>query len=256
MPDPITAVVGGSAVVGGIMSHKSAKKQASAAKAAARTQAQAADEATRLQREMFYKSREDLAPWREAGKKALNVLIDMMETGPGQFEASPGYQFRLQEGINALERGAAARGKLLSGPTQKALIRWGQDYATGDYDNFLRRYYDRLRPWQSLAGVGQTATGETGRLGANMAGNVARTNILAAQGIGNALLQAGRARASGYEGMATAANKGIENYFLMRRLNSPFAGPQFDPVTGAGANYLAYTPGVPDSWGNVLYGYG
>lgn len=57
----------------------------------------------------------------------------------GTFQADPGYQFRLGEGLNALQRGAAARGTLLTGGTQKALERYAQDYASGEFGNVFNR---------------------------------------------------------------------------------------------------------------------
>jgi hypothetical protein len=53
----------------------------------------------------------------------------------------PGYQARYQMGLQGLERGAAAQGSLLSGGTQKALARYGQDYATNEYGNAYNRAY-------------------------------------------------------------------------------------------------------------------
>ena len=46
---------------------------AKAAKEAGKEQAKAADAASQAQLDMFYQSREDLAPWREAGEAALGA---------------------------------------------------------------------------------------------------------------------------------------------------------------------------------------
>ena len=51
----------------------------------------------------------------------------------------PGYQARYQMGLQGLERGAAAQGSILSGGTQKALARYGQDYASNEYSNAYNR---------------------------------------------------------------------------------------------------------------------
>lgn len=69
------------------------------------------------------------------------------EGAPGQFEAptavtmenDPGYQFRLEQAKKALERSAAARGTLLTGGTAKALGRYMQDYASGEFQNVYNR---------------------------------------------------------------------------------------------------------------------
>src|SRR5213075_1122786 len=51
----------------------------------------------------------------------------------------PGYQARYQMGLQGLERGAAAQGSILSGGTQKALARYGQDYASNEYSQAYNR---------------------------------------------------------------------------------------------------------------------
>ena len=53
----------------------------------------------------------------------------------------PGYQARYQMGADALQHSAAAQGSLLSGGFQKALARYGQDYASNEYSNAYNRAY-------------------------------------------------------------------------------------------------------------------
>ena len=123
--------------------------------------------------------------------------------GMDQFEADPGYAFRLSEGMKALERSAAARGGLLSGQTLKGINRYGQDMGSQEYQNAFNRYQAernaRLNPLQSLMGAGQTATnqltGAAGTLGTGLA-----------QSYGNL----GQAQASGYVGGANAAMQGVQ----------------------------------------------
>jgi hypothetical protein len=52
---------------------------------------------------------------------------------------SPGYEARFNQGLQARERGAAGRGSLLSGGTLKALNRYGQDYASNEYGNYVKQ---------------------------------------------------------------------------------------------------------------------
>lgn len=54
----------------------------------------------------------------------------------------PGYQFRLDQGLQGLQRSAAARGTLLTGGTLKALDRYNQDYATGAYQNVFNNNFN------------------------------------------------------------------------------------------------------------------
>lgn len=182
---------------------------ASASRSAAGTQAAAADRAAELQNEQYYQTREDQMPWLKAGEQALNKLVPLATEytpfGMSQFQADPGYGFRMSEGMKALERSAAARGGLLSGATLKGIQRFGQDLGSQEYQNAFNRYQTeraaRLQPLQSLAGVGQTTAQQLGQAGQTMASNV-----------GEALTSGAAARASGYVGGANALTQGLGTY--------------------------------------------
>lgn len=60
---------------------------------------------------------------------------------PRRISESPGYQFRMQEGMKALENSAAARGTLLTGGTLKDLTGYAQGLASTEYDNEWNRAY-------------------------------------------------------------------------------------------------------------------
>ena len=51
----------------------------------------------------------------------------------------PGYQARYQQGLDANQRSAAAQGTLLNGGEQKAISQYGQDYASGEYNNYVNQ---------------------------------------------------------------------------------------------------------------------
>lgn len=180
----------------------------SAAKSAARTQADAANRAAQLQQEQFERQIELQAPYRQAGERALNKLELASEYTPfgmQQFQQDPGYAFRLAEGQKALQQSAAARGGLISGNALKAATRYGQDMGSQEYMNAFNRYQTernaRLNPLQSLAGLGQTSVNQLGAAGQNYANNA-----------GQAIGAAGQATASGYMGVANAANQGFNQY--------------------------------------------
>jgi len=122
-----------------------------------------------------------------------------------QFQADPGYAFRLSEGQKALDRQAAARGGLISGGALKAAQRYGQDMGSQEYMNAFNRYQTernaRLNPLQSLAGVGQTSTNQLAAAGQNYA-----------TAAGEAIGAGAQARASGYMGTANAIGGGINQY--------------------------------------------
>jgi hypothetical protein len=111
--------------------------------------------------------------------------------GGYQFQTEPGYQFRFEEGQRALDRGAAARGGLLSGGYGRKAIRYGQGFASNEYANV----YNRIA---NIAGLGQTS--------ATTSGNAA---LYAGQGMGTAASNAANATAYGQIGAGNAwANAG------------------------------------------------
>jgi hypothetical protein len=191
------AAILGSAVVGAASANKAAK-----------TQAAAANRAADLQTQQFERQVDLQAPFREAGIRALPELEAASKYTPfgmDQFQADPGYAFRLAEGQKALDRQAAARGGLISGGALKAAQRYGQDMGSQEYMNAFNRYQTernaRLNPLQSLAGMAQTSTNQLGAAGQNYA-NAA----------GEAIGAGAQARASGYMGTANAIAGGIGQY--------------------------------------------
>lgn len=226
----VAAAVVGSAVVGGVASSVSSKKQAKAAEKATDTQLQAQRETNELQREMYEQNRADMEPWRKAGIGTLNQLVTGLNPGGtfnrnftlADFNADPGYAFRQAEGQKAINNSAAARGSTLSGATLKALTRFGQDTAANEYQNAYNRWnndisnrYNRLA---GIAGTGQQATSQIGSYGQSTANNIAQGNMNTANNVANNTMQAGNARASGYVGMANSLNSGINNYLTLRAL--------------------------------------
>ncbi len=198
------------AVVGAVAKNDSSRRQAHAVQDAARTSAEASAYAADLQKEMFDKQVELQEPWRQAGVGALNRLTAGLGAG-GEFstkfsdtnwQTDPGYQFRLKEGINALNRQSAARGGLMSGAALKAATRYGQDMASQEYQNAFNRYYaerdNNLRPLQSLAGLGQTSATVLGNAAGNYANNAGNIALGNAANQGNALLTGANIRASQY----------------------------------------------------------
>ena len=139
------------------------------------------------------------------------------------YQADPGYAFRLKEGLKALDAQAAARGGMISGAALKAAGRYGQDYASNEYANAFNRYQtnraNQLQPLQSLMGVGQTAT--------NATSNAAGTYGAAA---GSNALAAGNALASGQVGSANAWNSALGN------ISKAFNSSSYGGNSGYGGN--------------------
>ena len=95
------------------------------------------------------------------------------------FEADPGYAFRMKEGLKALEGRAAQRGGLLSGNTLRGITDYGQESASQEYTNAFNRYQlnrrNQLEPLEGLLGMGlrsaNTLTDAAGTRGSALASN-------------------------------------------------------------------------------------
>lgn len=179
----------------------------------AREQAKSTDRATEEQRRQFERQVQLQEPFRQVGVNALPELVAASKYDPftlEKFRASPGYAFRLKEGLRAIENSALASGMGQSGATLRGLTRYGQELGSEEFMNEFNRYLaegnTKVNRLQSLTGMGQTA--------ANTIGNAA--SRLGEQ-IGSNLIQGGVARASGYAGIANAANTGLSNYLAYQQ---------------------------------------
>ncbi len=216
----VAAAMIGSAVVGAAGSAYAGKQAGKAAK----TQADSADRASQIQQENFEQTRKDLMPYKQAGDTSLSQLMGQMtpdgyfnQTYTGQdIYSDPSYQFRLQQGQDAIQSSAAAQGGLLSGATLKALQNYGQESASQEYSNSYNRFnadqtnrYNRL---SNLVGVGGNAAAQTGNAGAQTSQAIANNtmagaNSIAAGQVGSANAWAGAANNLG----SMAAAYGIMN---------------------------------------------
>jgi len=238
----VAAVVGGT--IGAYGANKAADTQAGAARDAANIQAQSAREAQTLQRQMFDIQREGQEPFRQAGLTGQNRLLELLglggnagaagygrygrDFGMSDFQADPGYAFRLGEGQKALERSAAARGGLISGGALKAATRYGQDMGSAEYGNAYNRYQtnraNMLQPLGNLMSMGLSAASNQGAA----AGNYGNAGANLITGAGNAMAGgitgAGNAQAAGYMGMANtlagAINTGVSGYQNQTNFNN------------------------------------
>ena len=133
------------------------------------------------QRRQFDLTRQDMMPWLTSGRGALGRLDAASNGDMSGFQQSPDYNFRFDQGMQGLDRSAAAKGSLFSGGADADRIAFGQGLASAEYGNWWNRQ-------AGLAGVGQTTASQLGSLGAGMSSN-----------IGNLLNNTGQARASAYQ---------------------------------------------------------
>ena len=184
-----------------------ANKQAKAATQAANTQLEASREATKVQKDMYDQTRKDLMPYTDAGRSSLSQLMGQMgpkgyfsQTYDGQdIYSDPSYQFRLNEGLDAVQSGAAA----------KALQGYGQDMASQEYQNAYNRFnadqtnrYNRL---SNIVGLGQNAAAQQGNAGMQTAQAVANNTMSGANAQAAGQIAAGNRTANNFGAVLGAA---------------------------------------------------
>jgi hypothetical protein len=234
----------GGAVIGGVASNRAAKTQAQAVREGAAAQADATQKSIEAQERMFNRQIELQEPFRRAGVNALPELVRASRYTPfgmEQFQADPGYGFRLKEGLRALENSAAARGGLLSGNTMRGVTQFGQELGSQEFTNAFNRYQlerqARLNPLQALAGVGQTAANTMGAAAGQYGQGMAQTYGQMGQNMAQNAATMGNIRASGYTGIANALTgalgQGLNYYQNQQMLNRFF--PQQQTLGGAAA---------------------
>ena len=283
----VAASIGGAALIGAYSSSRASSAQQQSAGEATQAQREIADQQTALQREQYLKQLELNEPFRQAGLTGTNMLLAQLQGpnasakfggvpgydpasamknfGAADFQADPGYAFRLSEGMKALDRTAASRGGLLSGATLKGAQRYGSDLASQEYQNAFNRYQanraqqaqeygnafnrfqteriNTLAPLQSLAGVGQSASQQAQQASQNYATGAANTLGAFGAAQGGNIIGAGNARASGYMGAANALSSGVGqglNFYQNQNLVNQLQANR--NVGGGGGGYIMPEP--------------
>lgn len=194
------AIIGGS-LLGAAGSAISASSQSKAAKKAAQTAAdtslEVAEKNNQFAREIYDENKAALAPWQQYGQDAIpqiNALLDMLPGGSGvnagfdAYKESTGYDARLRQGMDAVRGGFSGAGTLQSGNTLKALTRYGQDYASGEFGNYVDSIMPRLNALTGQRDLGFNATSAQAGLSTNYSTNVQNNNLGAADAVSNAAL--------------------------------------------------------------------
>jgi hypothetical protein len=239
--------VAGAGLVGGAIASSGARSaastQADAATRAADVQAQSADKALALQEKLYNQQVGLQEPYRQAGLTGQNRLMELLglggnagaagygqyarDFGMSDFQADPGYAFRLAEGQKALDRQAAARGGLISGGALKAATRYGQDMGSQEYQNAFARYQtnraNQLQPLGNLMASGQAAASNQGAAAGNYGTNAGNLITGAGNAIAGGLNTAGQATAAGQLGtantFANALNTAASSYQKQNNFN-------------------------------------
>jgi hypothetical protein len=155
---------------------------------------------------------------------------------PSDITLDPSYQFRVQQGLRALQASRAATGMLQTGQGLKDITDYGQQAASQEYQAAFNRFqteqqrdYERLA---ALAGIGPQVAGTTAgglqQLGTGLSGTLTGGQTAA----GQLTTSGAAAQAAGEIGQANAVAQalggGIQNWMTLQAL----ARPQFGYYTG------------------------
>ena len=190
-----TALSIGSNIVGGLIGGRSARS-------AARRQEAAAREANRLLGQTQEANYADLSPYRDIGAGATGRLAALLGVGgsaedprygeltrrfsAADYEADPGLAFRREQGEQAINRNALARGRFNSGSALKELQRYNSGLASQEFGSAFDRWRaqsgDIAQRLGGASGMGQRAVESGNADRAALRGQIAGNLI----GIGNA----------------------------------------------------------------------
>ena len=266
----LNVAVGGAAVLG----FMGANKQASAASQAANQQYQATQDAAAQQRAMFDIQNAQQAPYREAGYGALSKISGMLpqltELPAGykpftaadlQTNLAPNYEFMKGQGLGATRQALNVGGG--GSNVERGGIKFAEDYASNAYQNALDNYmkqqtqsfnqqqtglgnvYNRLA---GIAGIGQTATGQTSNLAQSTAANIGQLGIGGASALGAGQIGAANAMAGGYQGIGNAAT--LAGLLRPQATSNPYANAAQANQQYGGSNVYGFGGG-----GTVPTGY-
>ena len=181
-----------------------------------------------------------------------------------QAEQTPGYQFQLQQGENAIQNAAAARGGLLSGRTLADLNTYAQGTASTNYqntfNNALTQYQSAYNTFQNNQNNTFNRLAQQQGVGLGAAGTAGQITTGAGQDIASLLAAQGKAAAGGTVGAANAwsgAIPGISNlasggYGYLNNLNGQ--APNITPPTWNIPGSPGFTPFDPSQYGAQNFG--
>lgn len=240
----------------------SAGEGASAAQSAAQSEEQAAAGAEQTQLKMFNQVQSDISPYLNTGTESLYSLAQLYglptAAGPNGEAASaggtpfdptklnsflqnqPGYQFALDQGVQALSQGENATGQIGTGSYGRDLLTYGQNMAQTAFPT----YFNQLA---TLAGLGSTAGSQIAAASGNAANAISSAQI----GAGNASAAGTIGTANAISGGLSAATSGISNSLLYSAFSPQQNLSSFNPNAYGPTNANAFT----QYGGNQNYSY-
>lgn len=162
-------------------------------------------------------------------QNTLNALLGENGTTAAQqaaaqanWQNTPGYQFALQQGMNAINADAAAKGQAISGNNQQAIQQYGTGLANQTYNNYLQNLENQIGTGVNAAGGVATGMAGVGNAQAGKSGAAATNQNNLVAGATNALFPSSGINLNALLGNAAntnflpngANNNGILNYLF------------------------------------------
>ena len=152
-----------------------------------------------------------LSPWTTTGVPANQQESNLLglngqpaaDAAMSTFQASPGYQFQLGQGLRAVDAGAAASGMARSGAALQAEQQFGQGLANTTFGN----YFNQL---QQLSGNGLTAAGGIANAATGGAADIGKVDTSAAGA--QSSIYGNVASSLGTDANQLLTNKGFQSY--------------------------------------------
>lgn len=189
MPWAAAAVVAGAVIT--------SQAQKSAANKASKAQQGAANQAIQASQQNYDRTAANLNPYIDAGKSALGQMQTLNSGDYSSFKQSPDYQFTMSQGLQGLDRGAAARGSLYSGGHSADVLNYASGLASQNYN----QYYSRLA---GLSENGQNAASNLGSVGTGNAAAIGNASTNAANAQANAAYNSANANSNMAGSLASA----------------------------------------------------
>lgn len=152
-------------------------------------------------------------------QQALGLGQNLVQQAGTTYQQSPGYQFTLDQGLQAIDRGNAAHGNLASGQSNLDYANYATGLANKDYGDWFNR----------LSSASGTETSALDNL-ANLSTGTANSKVGIAGDVAGGLTSSNNEIASGQE--ANAASWGNLGKAIMGGLGTLAGRVNFSPTAG------------------------
>ena len=193
----------------------------------------------------------NLNPYQQLGTQGTSMQSALMSGNPATesaaVQATPGYQFQLQQGLQGVEQQLGASGGAATGGALKALTQYGQGLASNYYQQAFNNANTMTQTGLQGTGMANQATQNAGNLlNSNTMGSAYYNGTMGLQG-------AQSAGQMGQTGAITAGNQNIQgtnlaNQYFMQGAEGNAMG-QLGTMNSLGAGLQSFSSALPGMGG-------